>query len=70
VFSRELQKRKSFNYVLGVFNFSGNIDVVKWLQAAQDAGLYVILRLGPYITAETDFGGFPWWLTLVQRCGI
>ena len=29
---------------------------------AQEAGLYVIARPGPYINAETDGGGFPGWL--------
>lgn len=47
----------------GQFNFTGELDIVKWIQEASDAGLLVIARIGPYITAEVDFGGFPWWLT-------
>jgi len=46
----------------GQFNFSGGLDIAKWIQTAASAGLLVIVRLGPYITAELDFGGFPYWL--------
>jgi len=48
----------------GQFNFTGDYDVVKWIKTAQANGLLVIARIGPYITAETDFGGLPWWLNL------
>ncbi|MEU1268440.1 beta-galactosidase [Streptomyces sp. NPDC005799] len=44
------------------YDFSGVRDVDKLLDMAQDAGLYVIARPGPYINAETDGGGFPGWL--------
>lgn len=46
----------------GVYDFSGIRDVDRLLDAARDAGLYVIARPGPYINAETDAGGFPDWL--------
>ena len=46
----------------GEFNFSGNRDVAKFCRIAQEEGLYVILRPGPYSCAEWEFGGFPWWL--------
>ncbi len=46
----------------GVYNFSGIRDVNEFLNMAQEAGLYVIARPGPYINAETDAGGFPGWL--------
>lgn len=46
----------------GVFDFSGRLDLMRYLREAQDAGLYVILRIGPYICAETNYGGFPPWL--------
>ena len=46
----------------GVYDFAGIRDVSKLLTLAQDAGLYVIARPGPYINAETDAGGFPGWL--------
>ena len=34
----------------------------RFLDIAQDLGLNVLLRVGPYICGEWDFGGFPWWL--------
>nr|WP_277348492.1 beta-galactosidase [Planctomonas sp. JC2975] len=49
----------------GVYDFSGVRDVDKLLDMAQQVGLYVIARPGPYINAETDGGGFPGWLTQV-----
>ena len=50
----------------GVYDFSGIRNVDKLLKMAQDVGLYVIARPGPYINAETDAGGFPGWL-LTQK---
>jgi beta-galactosidase GanA len=47
----------------GVFDFSGVRDVDKLLDIADDVGLYVIARPGPYINAELDSGGYPAWLT-------
>jgi beta-galactosidase GanA len=46
----------------GVYDFSGIRDINEFLNMAQEAGLYVIARPGPYINAETDAGGFPGWL--------
>ncbi len=46
----------------GEFNFKGMLDIVKFLKTAQDIGLYAIVRPGPYICAEWEFGGFPAWL--------
>ncbi len=46
----------------GEFDFSGNLDIVKFLETAKKLGLYVIVRPGPYICAEWDFGGLPSWL--------
>ncbi|EXI62636.1 beta-galactosidase [Mannheimia granulomatis] len=44
------------------FNFDKRADLPKFLQTAQDLGLYVILRPTPYICAEWEFGGLPAWL--------
>ncbi|MDH2997375.1 beta-galactosidase [Pasteurellaceae bacterium LFhippo2] len=44
------------------FNFDKQADLAKFLQTAQDLGLYVILRPTPYICAEWEFGGLPAWL--------
>uniref|UniRef100_A0A8D3BM29 Beta-galactosidase n=1 Tax=Scophthalmus maximus TaxID=52904 RepID=A0A8D3BM29_SCOMX len=46
----------------GQFSFSGDRDLGHFLQVAQDIGLLVILRPGPYICAEWDMGGMPAWL--------
>ena len=43
----------------GEFDFSGRLDLVKYIETAQKLGLNVILRPGPYICAEWDFGGIP-----------
>jgi beta-galactosidase len=46
----------------GVYDFSGNNDVAEFIREAQQEGLYVILRPGPYVCAEWEFGGYPSWL--------
>lgn len=46
----------------GVFNFSGMLDIEKYIDIAAELGLNVILRPGPYICAEWDMGGLPAWL--------
>jgi beta-galactosidase len=44
------------------FNFAGRHDAAAFVRMAQEEGLWVILRPGPYSCAEWDFGGFPGWL--------
>lgn len=46
----------------GVFNFSGQDDLAEFIREAQQEGLYVILRPGPYVCAEWELGGYPSWL--------
>ncbi|KAI9525376.1 Beta-galactosidase [Dissostichus eleginoides] len=46
----------------GQYSFSGERDMEYFLQLAQDIGLTVILRPGPYICGEWDMGGLPAWL--------
>lgn len=46
----------------GEFNFSGDRDIAGFVRLAQELGLWVILRPSPYICAEWEFGGLPWWL--------
>ena len=50
----------------GRFDFSGMLDFPRFIRTAQELGLYVILRPGPYICAEWDNGGFPHWLMLKE----
>jgi beta-galactosidase len=46
----------------GQWNFTGNNDIAAFIRTAKEAGLYVIVRPGPYACAEWDFGGLPAWL--------
>ncbi len=46
----------------GAYDFSGGRDVAAFVRTAQEEGLYVILRPGPYACAEWDLGGLPAWL--------
>lgn len=46
----------------GKFDFRDNLDLAAYLKIAQEEGLYIILRPGPYICTELDFGGLPGWL--------
>lgn len=46
----------------GVFDFSGNNDIAAFVRTAQQEGLWVILRPSPYVCAEWEFGGYPYWL--------
>lgn len=46
----------------GQFDYGGNNDVAAFVREAQQQGLDVILRPGPYVCAEWDAGGFPAWL--------
>ncbi len=44
----------------GVFDFaSGNRDIARFVRTAQEEGMWVLLRPGPYVCAEWDFGGIP-----------
>ncbi|CAN6440626.1 unnamed protein product [Victoria cruziana] len=49
----------------GNYNFEGRYDLVRFIKTVQQAGLYVHLRIGPYVCAEWNFGGFPVWLKYV-----
>lgn len=46
----------------GRFDFDGRADVRQFVQLCADAGMYVILRIGPYINSGYDGGGLPAWL--------
>jgi beta-galactosidase len=47
----------------GVWDFkTGNKNIAEFIKTAQQVGLFVILRPGPYACAEWEFGGYPWWL--------
>lgn len=46
----------------GTFQFEGQADLFAFLELAKKLDLYVILRASPYICAEWEFGGLPYWL--------
>lgn len=46
----------------GKFDFSQEKNVAKFCRIAQENGMYIILRPGPYACAEWEMGGLPWWL--------
>ncbi|CAH9072943.1 unnamed protein product [Cuscuta europaea] len=47
------------------YDFEGRKDLVKFVKLVGDAGLYVHLRIGPYVCAEWNYGGFPLWLHFI-----
>ncbi|MBA0673814.1 hypothetical protein Goari_015440, partial [Gossypium aridum] len=49
----------------GKYYFEDRYDLVRFVKLVQQAGLYVNLRIGPYVCAEWNFGGFPVWLKYV-----
>lgn len=55
----------------GEFDFEGQADLAEFVKTAQEEGLWVLLRPGPYVCGEWDFGGYPFWLqkdsTMVWR---
>ncbi|OWM85111.1 hypothetical protein CDL15_Pgr027898 [Punica granatum] len=42
--------------------FSGRANIVRFIKEVQAQGLYVCLRIGPYIQGEWNYGGLPFWL--------
>ena len=46
----------------GVFDFTGQNDIAEFCREAQKQGMEVIVRPGPYVCAEWEMGGLPWWL--------
>lgn len=54
----------------GRFDWSGQADVAEFCRLAQEEGLWVLLRPGPYSCAEWEMGGLPWWLTQRDRIAL
>ena len=48
--------------VQGHYDFTGNNDIAEFVRIAKEEGLWVVLRPSPYVCAEWEFGGYPWWL--------
>lgn len=51
----------------GVLDFSGRANLSRFLEEAAKAGLFVNLRIGPYVCAEWNYGGLPAWLNQVPN---
>ncbi len=47
---------------MGRFDFSGNNDIATFIKIAKEEGLWIIVRPSPYVCAEWEFGGYPYWL--------
>ena len=54
----------------GEFDFSGILDIEKFITVAERVGLNVIVRPGPYICSEWEFGGLPSWLLRYPGIGL
>lgn len=48
--------------VQGKYDFTGNNDIAEFVRTAKEEGLWVVMRPSPYVCAEWEFGGYPWWL--------
>lgn len=56
--------------VRGELDFTGWLDLAAYLDVVKDLGLYAVVRPGPYICSECDFGGLPWWLLKTPDIGV
>ena len=54
----------------GKWDFSGDRNLAEYIRIAGEEGMMVILRPGPYVCAEWEFGGYPWWLQNVEGMEI
>ncbi len=48
------------------YDFSGNNDIAEFVRIAKEEGLWVVLRPSPYVCAEWEFGGYPFWLQNIK----
>ena len=54
----------------GQFDFSGMLDIERFIDTAEKLDLNVIIRPGPYICSEWDLGGLPSWLLKYPHMGL
>lgn len=54
----------------GKWDFTGDKNLAEYIKTAGEEGMMVILRPGPYVCAEWEFGGYPWWLQNVPGMEI
>ncbi|CEJ94698.1 hypothetical protein VHEMI10215 [[Torrubiella] hemipterigena] len=60
----------SIEPVRGQFNFKGRNDLAHFFDLANKEGLKVVIRPGPYICGEHEWGGLPWWLSNIDNMAI
>ncbi|KAK4754793.1 hypothetical protein SAY87_008550 [Trapa incisa] len=53
--------------IQGQFNFTGNYDLARFIKMIGENDMYVTLRIGPFIQAEWNHGGLPYWLREVAN---
>ncbi|XP_065563693.1 beta-galactosidase-1-like protein 2 isoform X2 [Artemia franciscana] len=54
--------KDSFDFGDGQSEMSPFLDIVRFVKMAKEEDLFVIVRPGPYICSEWDYGGLPSWL--------
>lgn len=54
----------------GQWSIDGNNNIAGWLESAEKHGLHVVLRPGPYVCGEHEWGGFPAWLSTVKNMTV
>lgn len=54
----------------GQWRFDGNLDIRAFIQLAQELDLWVLLRPGPYVCSEWEWGGLPYWLTTIPNIQV
>ncbi|XBI09808.1 hypothetical protein VPH35_137276 [Triticum aestivum] len=47
---------------MGVYNFEGRYDMIKFFKLIQEHEMYAMVRIGPFVQAEWNHGGLPYWL--------
>ena len=52
-------RRGEYDFGEGQNDFSAFLNVTAFVEMAMEEDLFVILRPGPYICSEWDFGGLP-----------
>ena len=54
----------------GKWDFEGDKNLAEYIKIAGEEDMMVILRPGPYVCAEWEFGGYPWWLQNIEGMEI
>lgn len=54
----------------GKWDFTGDKNLAEYIRIAGEENMMVILRPGPYVCAEWEFGGYPWWLQNIKGMEI